>query len=162
MWGKAALPLFAIRCSPELESSQPPASSYQPEEELHVPSRHKLHEPPTSGEKRMANAETRLFPRFCLQVSRAQDFTGKVFCHPNGIKILRGTRGRGVPSSGQLRPGGSPRIHAGESRRLYETRFSAGAEARNRSEAPFPSDKSEGFHPKPPAGSWRLFPTPDT
>ncbi len=51
-----------------------------------------------SGEKRMARASA-VFSRFCLQVSRAQDFTGKVFCQPNGIKILRGTPGEGVQPS---------------------------------------------------------------
>ena len=62
--------------------------------------RRKLHlnqrtSPPSSGQETRDQSQVPVFSIFCLQVSWAQHFTGKVFCQPNGIKILQGTRGGG-------------------------------------------------------------------
>ena len=83
---------FAIRQTEAL-SSQPPAISQK---------KATSYQPPASSQERTAKSQkphaSAVFPRFCLQVSRAQDFTGKVFCQPNGIKILR----MSPPGGGQL------------------------------------------------------------
>ena len=49
-------------------------------------------EPKTKSQEPKAHASA-VFPRLCPQTQRAQDFAGKVFRRPNGIKTLLGTPG---------------------------------------------------------------------
>ncbi len=102
------------------------------------------------SEERSSRPPTPAFSRFCLQLSRAQDFADHSRNGTIVFKILRGPRGRGIalrpaargnrysPFAGPrsegakpspttpLRSRGSPRIHAGRDAAFIRTRFSAG------------------------------------
>jgi hypothetical protein len=100
-----------------------------------------------------------LFSRFCAVLGEGG--TAAIRSSPNRRRRLPATSFESLFAirSSRSRSGGSPRIHAGEERLFMRRALAlAGAKALDPRKTHFPSDKSEGFHPKKPLFAVRSSP----